>query len=163
RSAAATCAMFSLAMGETSTIRGADLPLKAFDFRPETYVESALRNASSPASPANDSLNPNAAKMTSACSCVRCCSVSAKLAGRGRRVEHDLLPILRPGLCGRLRAADFGCGCLRLLVTQDEIHDWLWVLRCDGKMPFPFLDEDRDRSAELLVALLDNPGLVIEP
>ena len=77
--------MFSLAMGETSTIRGADLPLYAFDLSPATYVDSPLRNAASPASPANDSLNPNAAKMTSACSCFRCCSVSAKLAGRGWR------------------------------------------------------------------------------
>ena len=34
RSAAATCAMFSLAMGETSTIRGADLPLIRLRLQP---------------------------------------------------------------------------------------------------------------------------------
>ena len=52
---------------------------------------------------------------------------------------------------------------LRLLVAQEEIHDRLRVFRFAGQMSLAFLDDDRDRTAELLVALLDNPRLVRKP
>ena len=83
RSAAATPFTFSFAIGDTNTMRGPVLPLNAFAFSPATYVLSFCRNSGNPDSPANDSLKPYAAKITSAFAMVRCCSTSAKFAGRG--------------------------------------------------------------------------------
>ena len=49
------------------------------------HVASRSLKASKRSRPANDSLKPNAAKMTSIFSRVRCCATVAKLSGRGCR------------------------------------------------------------------------------
>ena len=84
-SAAFTPATFSFGMGEIITTFGAEIPLYVLDFKSFKNLIKRISKSFLPLSPAKDSLNPKAAMIRLDSNEVRCCSISAKLAGLGWR------------------------------------------------------------------------------
>src|SRR6516162_758751 len=56
-----------------------------------------------------------------------------------------------------------GFAAIRLEPLSDEIHNWLWFLWGERIMALAFLNDNRDPSAELLVSLLGDSRLALEP